>query len=120
MIGIGWLQQDDGKWRHVGDSSERLTLEQTLGYVQELYQAGAVSVFAERLQGDDDIESGDSLRVLLPQDPQRRAVLFSIGERILRETGLPFDPEGEQGQKFSRWAGKSCGNSSSQGEYYDG
>ena len=95
---LAWMQQGDGKWRHVGDSSERLTPEQTLRYIQELYEAGAVAVYAERIEFDSDIESGDSLKVMLPQDPQKRVALFSIEERILRETGSPFDAEGEQGQ----------------------
>ncbi len=97
---LSWLQQADNKRRNVGDSSECLTPEDTLRLVQELYEAGAPEVLAQDVEVDEEVESGNSLKVTLPQAPQSRAVLFAIEERVLRDTNSAFDPEGEQGQAF--------------------
>ena len=97
---LAWLLQDDGNWRAVGDSSERLTPEDTLRYVRELYVAGAVEVMATDIEVDCDVESGDYLHVMLPADLPTRAALLAIQARILNETGSCFDADTERGQSF--------------------
>ena len=95
---LAWLEQKDGIWRNVGDSSERLTPEDTLRIVQELYEAGATEVLALGIELLDEIESGSGLRVVLPCDPAARARVFEVQARVVRETGSPFEPDLDKGQ----------------------
>ena len=96
---LAWLQQDETEeWRTVGDSSERLTHEDALRLVQELYSAGAIQVLVVGKYLDEEGESADYLEVMLPQNAEARNVLFRIQSRVLRDTDSAFDPDEEQGQ----------------------
>lgn len=97
---LTWLQQGDGEdeWRAVGDSSERLSAEDSLSLARELYAAGAVEVRVQGKYLNEEGESGDYFEIVLPQDPAARSALFEIGRRIMADTGSPFDPAEEQGQ----------------------
>lgn len=96
---LTWLQQDGENWRSVGDSGDCLTPEASLALVRELYAAGAAKVWASGRYLDDAEEGGDYFEVVLPEDAEARKRLFEIQKRVMRETGSPFDPAEEAGQK---------------------
>jgi len=97
---LSWLEQPDGKDRTVGDDSIAcLHTEDVLGLVRELYAAGATQVVAQIAVVEYEFEEASSLTVTLPQDRGKRAALFAIEARVLREMGSSLDPAGEQGQK---------------------
>ena len=96
---LSWLEQSDGKERTVGeDSVACLHTEDALRLVRELYAAGATKVLAQIAEVEYEFEEATTLTVMLPQDPDKRAALFAIEVRVLREMGSPFDPAGEQGR----------------------
>jgi len=98
---LTWLQQDRDAVDNlsVGDSSDRLTPEDSLALVREFYAAGAVQVRVEGKYLDEIGEGADTLEIVLPEDAEARAALFAIQKRVMEETGSAFDPAEEEGQK---------------------
>ena len=100
---LSWLEQADGKERTVGEGSEAcLHAEDAICLVRELYEAGAVEVVARIAVVEYEFEEARSLTVALPQDQGKRAALFGIEVRVLREMGSSLDPAGERGQESFR------------------
>ena len=100
---LSWLEQSDGKERMVGeDSVGCLHTEDALRLVRELYAAGATEVSAQIAVVEHEFEEASSLTVMLPQDRGKRAALFGIEARVLREMGSSLDPAGERGQESFR------------------
>ncbi len=100
---LSWLEQSDGKDRTVGDDSAAcLRTEDALRLVCELYAAGAVEVVAQVVTVEYEFEEASSLTVVLPQDQGKRAALFAIEVRALRELGSSLEPAGERGQESFR------------------
>lgn len=89
-----WLQ-DESKPRSLGVLGGT---EESIEFIQEVFDAGAVQVFAVEIDDDDDSENTGKLCVELPNDPElRQRVLDWTGE-IAREEG--FDQEPDIGQKY--------------------
>lgn len=77
------------------DSGAYLRDRGALRLVRELYAAGATEVAAQSAAVEYEFEKASGLTVVLPNDPGKRAALFVIEARVLREMGSPFEPAGE-------------------------
>ena len=96
---LAWLEQQDGKERMISESSEDLIMgDDLLRLVQELYTAGAVEIRVCGLTIEEEFEDGNSLEIILPQDEEARAKLFSIQGRVLHDINSAFDQSKEHGQ----------------------
>lgn len=97
---LSWLQSENvvAEGLSVGDSSERLSQEDALVLVRELYEASAVQVRVEGKYLDEVGEGADYLEIVLPQDTAARKKLFAIGAQVMQETGSCSDPAEEVGQ----------------------
>ncbi len=96
---LAWLEQQDGKERMISESSEdQIAGDDLLRLVKEFYAAGATEVQVYGLTIEDDFEDGNGLKITLPQDKVKRAALFAIQGRIMRDLGSAYDQDKEQGQ----------------------
>lgn len=97
---LAWLERSDGKERTVSRNSQTfMRTEDALGLVRALYEAGTTKVLAQGVTVEYEFEDAGSLKVILPLDKHKRAALFAIETRALRDMGSPLDPEGERGQE---------------------
>jgi hypothetical protein len=91
---LPWLQ-DNSKPRSLGVLGGT---EESIEFIQEVFDAGAVQVFAVEIDDEGDFENTGKLCIELPDDPNlRQRVLDWTGE-IAREQG--FEQELDIGQKY--------------------
>lgn len=83
-------------------SAACLQKDEALRLVHELYAAGATEVVARVAVVEYEFEVASGLTVMLPQDHGKRAALFGIEARALREMGNSLDPAGEPLMRLSR------------------
>jgi hypothetical protein len=67
-------------------------------FVEDFYQAGAVTVYIADIEEEQGYDYGESLLVVLPKDPNARAKLFQVEARA--DTTFDDDPVTDQGQKY--------------------
>jgi hypothetical protein len=86
-----WMKQP----RHVFFKADPKVVAQ---FVEDFYQAGAVTVYIADIEEEQGYDYGESLLVVLPRDPNARAKLFQVEARA--DTTFDDDPVTDQGQKY--------------------
>ena len=86
-----WMKQP----RHVFFKADPKVVAQ---FVEDFYQAGAVTVYIADIEEEQGYDYGESLLVVLPRDPNARAKLFQVEARA--DTAFDDDTVTDQGQKY--------------------
>ncbi len=86
-----WMKQP----KHVFFKADSKVVAQ---FVEDFYQAGAVSVYIADVEEEEGNQYGESLLVVLPKDPDARAKLFQVEARA--DTQFEDDPVTDKGQKY--------------------
>jgi hypothetical protein len=89
-----WLQ-NDSKPRSLGvlDGTK-----ESIEFIQEVFDLGAVQVFAVEIDDYDDSENTGKLCIELPEDTELRQQVLEWAGQISWEQG--FDPEQDIGQRY--------------------
>lgn len=91
---MSWLQ-DKSKSRTLGELEGT---EESIEFIQKVFDLGAVQVFAVEIDSYEDEENTGKLCIELPENPElRRQVLAWTGE-IAEELG--FEEEADIGQRY--------------------
>jgi hypothetical protein len=89
-----WLQ-DDSKSRTLGILEGT---EESIEFIQEVFDRGAVQVFAVEIDSYDDSENTGKICLELPDDLGLRQQVLEWASEISEEQG--FDPEFDIGQRY--------------------
>jgi len=94
---MSWLKESSVPERSLGECR---SCESSVKLVQELYDSGAVKVWAFDIDGEPTEEQNSGrLIVELPENPMTRANLLAKCNEIGAEQG--FDPEQDYGQRYT-------------------
>ena len=94
---LSWLEQSDGKEHTVGADDTCVSARDALELVQVLYAVDTLEVLAQVVAVEYEFEEASGLTMVLPQDRGKRAALFAIEARTMREMGSRLVAEGERG-----------------------
>jgi hypothetical protein len=91
---LPWLQNLNGI-RTIGELGTR---EESIELITEVFEAGAIQVFAVEIDREDDEENTGKLCIELPDDPSFRKRVLDWTGHIAEEQG--YEQEADVGQKY--------------------